>query len=211
MPRALALPPDCHQLLVRPWIDPVIDQLGHDPRSPYVERFWLSVLGPSVTWFLRYVVERLDTSPDGFDLDLATCAVSLGLGSSIQSRAAAFPRTVVRSCQFHAARLLNGATLEVRRKLPPLNAAQAGRLPEPLRSEHARWVGAPDDGPPADPAALLDQARRLALSLVELGEGPARVEEQLCHWRFPAVMAREATVWAFERRGTSILAEVEAS
>ena len=32
---------------VEPWPDPVIDELGHDPRSAYVERFWLPVLGPS--------------------------------------------------------------------------------------------------------------------------------------------------------------------
>lgn len=25
-------------LVIRPWPDPVIDVLGHDPRSPYVER-----------------------------------------------------------------------------------------------------------------------------------------------------------------------------
>ncbi len=34
-------------LHIRPWPDPVIDRLGHDPRSAYVERFWLGVLGPS--------------------------------------------------------------------------------------------------------------------------------------------------------------------
>ena len=28
------------------WHDPLIDQLGHDPRSRYVEQFWLGVLGP---------------------------------------------------------------------------------------------------------------------------------------------------------------------
>ena len=35
------------QLAIEPWPDPVIDRLGHDPRSAYVERFWLSILGPS--------------------------------------------------------------------------------------------------------------------------------------------------------------------
>ena len=35
------------QIHVRAWTDPVIDQLGHDPRSQYVEWFWLSVLGPA--------------------------------------------------------------------------------------------------------------------------------------------------------------------
>lgn len=32
---------------VVPWDDPVIDALGHPPRSTYVERFWLSILGPT--------------------------------------------------------------------------------------------------------------------------------------------------------------------
>lgn len=30
------------------WVDPVIDELGHDPRSHYVEHYWLGVLGPSM-------------------------------------------------------------------------------------------------------------------------------------------------------------------
>ncbi|MGH9212792.1 MAG: hypothetical protein ACRD2C_19295 [Acidimicrobiales bacterium] len=205
MPRhTIELPPNCRQLLVRPWVDPLVDQVGHDPRSPYVERFWLGVLGPSVTWFVRYVAERFDGTPDGFDLDLATCAAALGLGT-FQGRAAAFPRTLTRCCQFRAARLVNGVTFEVRRKLPPLNASQLARLPDALRLEHRRWVATTSTGDRSHPVALGDQARRLALSLVELGEGPGRVEEQLCSWRFPAAMAREATIWAFERRGASLI------
>lgn len=39
------LPAD--QLHITAWHDPVVDALGHDPRSPYVERFWLPLLGPS--------------------------------------------------------------------------------------------------------------------------------------------------------------------
>ena len=34
-------------LSVRAWTDVVIDEVGHDVRSAYVERFWLSILGPS--------------------------------------------------------------------------------------------------------------------------------------------------------------------
>jgi len=36
-------------LTIRAWEDPVVDALGHDPRSEYVERFWLPVLGPPST------------------------------------------------------------------------------------------------------------------------------------------------------------------
>ena len=44
---------------VEAWPDPVVDELGHDPRSTYVERFWLPVLGPSTVWFLRRVADGL--------------------------------------------------------------------------------------------------------------------------------------------------------
>ena len=47
-------------LTVQPWPDPVIDAVGHEVRSPYVERFWLGLLGPSSTWLLRRLVAGLD-------------------------------------------------------------------------------------------------------------------------------------------------------
>jgi hypothetical protein len=194
--RALSLPPDCDRLRVRPWSDPVIDQIGHDPRSPYVERFWLGILGPSVTWFLRHVVDRFDDAPDGFDLDLATCAAAIGLGSR-QSRTAAFPRTLARCCQFGTARMPDAGSLEVRRRLAPLTRRQVARLPESLRVEHAGWI----EAQPAPPQGrqLADRARRLALSLLELGEDADGAERQLERWRFPQLMAREATIWALGR------------
>lgn len=34
------------RLRIVAWSDPLVDQLGHDPRSTYAERFWLPVLGP---------------------------------------------------------------------------------------------------------------------------------------------------------------------
>ena len=41
--------PTTATLAVRPWPDPVIDALGHDPRSAYVEQYWLGILGPPTT------------------------------------------------------------------------------------------------------------------------------------------------------------------
>ena len=58
------------RLTVEAWPDPVIDELGHDPRSAYVERFWLGVLGPSTVWLLRRLADQFDRQPDGFELDL---------------------------------------------------------------------------------------------------------------------------------------------
>ena len=36
---------DCLHISV--WVDPLVDRLGHDPRSTYVEQYWLGILGPS--------------------------------------------------------------------------------------------------------------------------------------------------------------------
>jgi hypothetical protein len=41
-------------LCVEPWHDPVIDEVGHDPRSTYVETFWLPVLGPTTIIHVQY-------------------------------------------------------------------------------------------------------------------------------------------------------------
>src|SRR5215470_15811471 len=46
-----ALPLPLDSLIIYPWTDPVVDAVGHDPRSPYVEHFWLGILGPSTMSF----------------------------------------------------------------------------------------------------------------------------------------------------------------
>src|SRR5262245_42123366 len=70
-------------LTVRPWPDPVIDTVGHDPRSVYVEQFWLSVLGPSTVLLFRRLALLFDLAPDGFSLDLGQTAAALGLSSRV--------------------------------------------------------------------------------------------------------------------------------
>ena len=51
-------------LTIESWQDPVIDELGHDPRSAYVEKFWLPVLGPSTIWFLRRLEAKVGVPTD---------------------------------------------------------------------------------------------------------------------------------------------------
>src|SRR3989442_11314960 len=80
-PMSIALAPALDTLTVRPWPDDVIDALGHDPRSAYVEQFWLGILGPSTTWLLRRLATGLEAEPAGFALPLADTARALGLGN----------------------------------------------------------------------------------------------------------------------------------
>ena len=55
-------------LTIQPWPDPVIDTLGYDPRSRYVETFWLPTLGPTALLLLRHLADRFDRQPGGIEL-----------------------------------------------------------------------------------------------------------------------------------------------
>jgi hypothetical protein len=125
-------------LHVRPWPDEVIDNLGHDPRSSYVEEYWLGILGPSTVWLLRRLAAGFEYSPAGFDLDLAETARSLGLGDR-SGRHSPFVRSINRTIQFGLAQLSGTEELYVRRRLPPLNRARLCRLSPALQARHAAW------------------------------------------------------------------------
>ena len=104
-------------LRITAWPDAVIDAVGHDPRSTYVEMFWLGILGPSTTWLLRRLVSGLDRHPDGYELPLAQTASALGLGNK-GGRHSPFVRSLARCCQFGAATFSGSTGLAVRRRLP---------------------------------------------------------------------------------------------
>jgi hypothetical protein len=186
-------------LSIEPWPDPVIDELGHDPRSAYVERFWLAVLGPSTVWLLRRMADRLDEAPAGFTLELAETARAIGVGTR-GGRNSPFMRSIDRSCRFGAARFVGGETLAVRRKLPPLTRQQAMRLPPSLRHEHQSWIERTETT--AGPEEMKARARQLALSLLELGEDLEGTERQLHRWRFHPAVAHDAVRWALHQHNT---------
>src|SRR6266567_9132358 len=102
-------------LSIRPWPDEVIDSLGFDPRSEYVETYWLGILGPSTSWLLRRLIAGLEQSPAGFELPLAETARSLGLGDR-GGRTSPFIRAIHRTMQFELAQARGSRMLAVRRK-----------------------------------------------------------------------------------------------
>jgi hypothetical protein len=194
-----------HDVLhVVPLADPVIDRVGHDPRSAYVEAFWLGVLGPSTTWLLRLLAARFDERPDGFPLQLADAARRLGLGDR-GGRHSPFVRALGRCVQFELAELPEAGTLAVRRRLPPLTRRHLARLSVDVQAEHERWQEAALRVPTAE--QVRRRACQLALSLVELGEDAEATERQLLRWGFHPGLAREATVWAGQRRAATAAPE----
>jgi hypothetical protein len=193
------------ELVVHPWPDEVIDRQGFDPRSPYVEQFWLGVLGPSTTWLLRRLAAGFDASPDGFAVSLGETARALGLGDR-SGRHSPFLRTVNRMVQFELARPRAVDELEVRRRLPPLARRHAARLSPALQAAHARWQEEQLLTPLEDTQRR--RGRQLALSLLELGEDPESTERQLLRWGYHPTIAHDATTWALERQvdiGVAIL------
>ena len=180
-------------LSVCPWPDDVIDALGHDPRSFYVERFWLGVLGPSTIWLLRRIARGLEASPAGFDLPLGETAQAIGIGG--RGRTSSFARTLGRICQFDLARVELPNTVAVRRKLPPLARRHLARLPAALQDEHTRWQEADLRTPELERQRR--RARKLAMSLVALGEDIEGTERQLIRWNYHPAICRDAALWGW--------------
>lgn len=180
-------------LTIRPWPDDVIDVLGHDPRSAYVERFWLGVVGPSAIWLLRHLATGLESAPAGFDLPLADTARAIGIGG--QGRSSSFARTLARICQFDLARVEPPGAIAVRRRLPPLARRHLARLPESLQEEHRVWQEADLRVPELDRQRT--RARKLAMSLVALGEDLEGAELQLIRWHYHPALCRDAALWAW--------------
>ena len=176
-------------LSVRPWLDPVVDRVGHDPRSRYVERFWLGVLGPTSVWLLRWLAWSFDVSPDGFQVNARDLSAGLGLGRGT-GRSSQLSRTISRCTNFGLARRVDHQLIEVRRNLPPLSLGLVRRLPEPLQLDHASWQEE------ALMASQRDQslARRLALVLLEAGEDPDAASRNLRRWL--PVDGDDAIAWA---------------
>ncbi|KAA0233626.1 MAG: hypothetical protein JJLCMIEE_03229 [Acidimicrobiales bacterium] len=181
-------------ITVLPWSDPVIDLKGFDPRSTYVERFWLSVIGPSTLLLLRRFARGFDEHRDGFAIDLADTAVALGLAPR-EGRNSPFVRALHRSEQFGLARFADHRTLKVRRRVPPLTRRQVQRLPEPVQRSHARWLEAELR---RSHNAESGRARRLALTLAQLGEDLPTIEVTLERWNVEAALSSHAARWAIE-------------
>ncbi len=123
-------------LWIEPWQDPITEQTGHDPRSRYVEQYWLSVIGPTSTWLLRYVAHQFDHYPNGFELSVPEISLQLGISPRRGNRGSLI-RTLDRLVLFRLAAQAH-AGFAVRRSVPPLNSAQIRRLPQHLKCSHSK-------------------------------------------------------------------------
>lgn len=185
-------------LTLAPWTDPIIDTLGHDPRSEYVERFWLPTLGPTSVLLLRRLASVFERSPSDstIEIELAELSQSLGLGAKVGS-SSPLVRSFDRLTQFELACVTAPDSFAVRRNLPPINRRHIHRLPESLQREHSEWVEVQLGASPLEHAR--QRARRLAFTLFEAGDDLDRVERALLSVGFHPTVCRESAEWAYER------------
>ena len=172
-------------LIVLPWHDPVVEAVGYEARSPYVELFWLGILGPTSTWLLRRLVSGLDAYPDGYELDLAETANALGLSLTAGAHSP-FGKALNRCIMFGVAHHVPGG-IAVRRQIPPLSLRHLRKLPSHLQLAHADWItrrGADD--------AHLNRAVALADAMIRTGDEPHQLERQLMSVGIPPREAAEA-------------------
>ena len=179
-----------------PWADRIHDTLGHDPRSWYVETFWLPTLGPTCVLLLRRLADGFDRNPGGFTISTAALSCSLGVGEQATT-GGPLRRAVKRLQQFSMAELDGDGAVLVRRNLPPIHRKHVKRLPPVVRSVHHEWAEA-QLVLPLDQAATA-RARRTALYLFGEGDSPDTIERALQRSGFRTDTARHAVVWATQR------------
>jgi hypothetical protein len=177
---------------VTPWPDPVLDVIGHDPRSWYAETFWLPTLGPTSLLLLRHLADRFEIDPSGVDLPVADTAAALGLGPR-EGQHSPLVKSLTRLQQFDLAYAQTTATIAVRRALPPVHRRHVRRLPAALQARHAEWIAA-QETKPIDLARR--RARRFALTLLAQDEPMDAVERALHAGGFHPALAHEAVRWA---------------
>ncbi len=181
---------------VTPWPDPVLDVLGHDPRSWYAETFWLPTLGPTALLLMRHLADRFERSPRGVELPVAETSAALGLGAR-EGHSSPLMRSLGRLRQFELA--CSGdddSTIAVRRTLPPVHRRHVRRLPAALQARHQDWT-ASQHGAPLDVARR--RARRIAFTLLAQDETIDTAERALHSAGFHPALAHEAVRWARDR------------
>ncbi len=181
---------------ITPWPDPVLDALGHDPRSWYAETFWLPTLGPTALLLLRHLADRFEEHPQGLTLPVADTAAALGLGPR-DGEQSPLVRSLHRLQQFDLAHAHDPQVIAVRRTLPPIHRRHVRRLPVAIQARHREWVEGQTSSEGLDPARR--RARRVALTLLMEGESRDTVERALHRSGFHPALGHDALRWANNR------------
>lgn len=140
-PDGSTTPKQAGLLTVRPWWDADLAVHGHALADPYVEMFWLGVLGPSTTCLLRRLSRGFVRHPNGFVLSGPDTARAMGLSRGT-GRNAPLNRIIDRACTFRLVRRTGPDEIDVRLHVPSLTRRQLSRLPLSVQNAHSEWMSA---------------------------------------------------------------------
>lgn len=160
-------------ITITAWIDPIVEANGHHPRSMYVERFWLPVVGPTALLSYRRISDQLAVNPHGFDLDLAELARGMGM-SYRPGTNSAFANAINRLTMFGIAHN-TPAGIALRRRVPNVAYHHLRRLTDNMQQQHVEFLNAA----PADTLDEFNRAHDIGLAMHHAGDSPDRIEHQL--------------------------------
>ncbi|MCY3786949.1 MAG: hypothetical protein OXG47_09535 [bacterium] len=187
--------PDDHRwppvVWVEPWNDPHTEAAGVAVRSPYVEKYWTSVLGPTQVLMLRHVADQFDRHPDGFEMRLADASVQLGVSPAGGKGAL---RAFYRLERFRLA-AAGHSLWAVRRSVPVLSRQNLLRLSDDLRASHSKDAGA---AAAVWSEQAAERAGHTALLLARRGESAESIARRLEAMRVPPAACTEAAKAAIE-------------
>lgn len=176
------------EIEIRSWAS--YDEPSFDPRSAYVERYWLGILGPATTLLLRYLAEGLDRNPDGFTIEASEVAGSMGLKGA--DHRSSFQRSLTRACLFGLAQSPSPELLLVRRTFPALSTRHLERLPQSLQESHSEITSTPN-------RLIGEDLGNLAELLIKMGRDFTEVDSDLARWGVSVQDRSEAmySVWEY--------------
>jgi hypothetical protein len=121
-------------LEIVPWGEPVPGE--HKPADPYIDWFWVPVLGPSATWLWK----RLCWFAQGSEqVDETALASMVGLGHTGGARST-FRRTLDRMGFYEVARYDQDANrVEVKLTLPDVADRRLAKMPRELQQMHLQY------------------------------------------------------------------------
>lgn len=160
-------------------------------RSPYVEKYWTSVLGPTQVLMLRHVADQFDRHPDGFEMRLADASVQLGVSPAGGKGAL---RAFYRLERFRLA-AAGHSLWAVRRSVPVLSRQHLLRLSDDLRASHSKDAGA---AAAVWSEQAAERAGHTALLLARRGESAESIARRLEAMRVPPAACTEAAKAAIE-------------
>jgi hypothetical protein len=133
-PAASQPAPQQRLLCLEPWAQPHFDRWGSEPRSTYVERFWLPVIGPSSLVLARSITTGFESNNGSYRVDASHQATAIGVSPS-QLR-----RVLDRLVVFGVAKTLGPDMFCIRTMWPVIGSGAIRQLTASLHQQHSDWL-----------------------------------------------------------------------